>query len=161
MNVLLIRAESVIQRDSLLQMLMSYEIDAFTTPRVVSNKIADSTIDLGLEGYSVMFDGFPIYVNSQDESRAQELVKSHLVEVNNFTNDEELKSSHFSKYYRFSMFSLSLLPLVFHVLGFYHLLKAFKKKEKIHIGYFIFSTMIYLTSAIAIIAMFIDLLRSK
>jgi hypothetical protein len=127
---LLLKAKSIIQRDAILSELESQGINAFASPRDMSRKIADHTVDLALEGYSVFFDGFPIYVNELDKAAADEIANRLLRETQQTPMVSSDESPHLRRFFFCAIFSL-MLPAVMHVFGAYHLYRAFKTGEKI------------------------------
>ncbi len=88
-------------------------------------------MDLALGGYSVFFDGFPIYVNAADKEKAELLIHQLLKSTQNNEVESGEVSPHLRRFFLCSLFSL-ILPVIMHIFGAYHLYLAFKKQERIN-----------------------------
>lgn len=143
--VLAYKAESIIEREALLSLLQAEGLEAITTPRDISRKISSNTVDLAYEGYSAIFDGFPIYVRESDLKEAQEKIRNFLFKVRNSESSPQEKASrsNFSIFYYCSIFSL-FLPIILHFVGFFYLRKGFKQGEKLNLLYFVSAVVVYI-----------------
>lgn len=138
-----VQAESIIQRDAILSALAQAGIEAFSAPRDISRKIADTTLDLAYEGYSAIFEGFAIQVSKDDFARAKEIVDQVLREARLNVVDDDHQVNHMRRFYFCSLFTLTL-PIVMHVFAIYHLIEGIKKGEKLRPLYIVFSIGILL-----------------
>ncbi len=149
--VLVHKAQSIIQRDSLTNELAQAGIEVTTAPRDMSRKVADDTIDLALEGYSAMFDGFAMYVKNRDKSQAEAIIHKFLAAAD-ATGRElavEAKPNHMRKYLFCALFSI-MLPGLMHIFGIYHLSAAVRKGERIQPLMFIAGTLLYIFTLVVI-----------
>ena len=107
----------------------------------MSRKFTDETVDLSLEGFSVTFDGFPIFVKHRDRVAAEGIIRillesagvlipeqGHTGVTIPITSAEE--SPHFKKFLFCSLFAGGL-PFVLHLAALYHLYLSFNKQEKL------------------------------
>lgn len=124
------KAQSIIQRDSILAELEIHNIQAITTPRDMSRKVTENTVDLSLSGYSVFFDGFSIYVQEEDKAKADEIISRFLKETSNTKVEPTDEVPHLRRFFFCSIFSL-MVPVIMNIYAAYHLYMAFKKHEPI------------------------------
>lgn len=154
--VLLHKADSIIQREALLAALREAGIEPVSAPRDMSRKMADNTIDLGLEGYSVTFDGFSVFVKHRDKAAADTVLGAFMKNVDAPDARQE-ESDHLRKYFFCALFSF-VIPGVLHIFGLYHLVKGLEKGEKINWLKFIAGTVLYLftgsLTALALMTLF-------
>lgn len=148
---LLTKAESIIQREAILSELSAAGIESLTSPRDMSRKVSENTVDLGLNGYSVFFDGFPIYVRPEDLERAKSLLATILSGAK--AEPSSIESPHFKKFYFCVVFTF-MLPVVLHLLAAFHLYKALKNGEKIEPAKFTISMIIYFVLPICLLYYF-------
>ncbi len=142
---LLLKAQSMIQREAILAALAEGNIETATSPRDMSRKVADDTVDLALEGYSVFFDGFPIYVREKDVPAAQDIVNRLMAQAEMAGREKPLEeeSPHFRKFFFCTLFTF-IVPGVLHVAGMYHLYMAFKNGERVPLVKLVLFLAIYL-----------------
>jgi hypothetical protein len=126
----IIRAESVIQRDSLLAAFHEAGIEALSPPRDVSRKLTDSMVDYAYGGYSAIFDGFAIQVPEEQWEEARQIVDQVLKQARSFDEVPHEASNSLKKFY-FCCFFVLLAPLVMNIVAFYHLYKAYQHNEKL------------------------------
>jgi hypothetical protein len=162
--VLVHKAESIIQREALLNELAQSGIEAITSPRDMSRKISDSTVDLALEGYSAIFDGCPLLVRRQDQAAASEVIKGFLRRIQIQPVEMAYEPSpHFRRFFFCSLFGLSL-PVIMHLAGGYQLFMALKNKEKIRPFYFSVSLVLFAVGmvwAFSLLSFFKDWIVSR
>ena len=72
------RAQSIIEREAILAALREVELDPISPERTMSRKVTENTLDLSLEGYSLMFDGFKILVPLHQERQGRQVVEEVL-----------------------------------------------------------------------------------
>lgn len=132
-------AASILERDALLNELRESDIEVFTGPNDISRKITNETVDLSYEGYSAIFNGFPIFVLEKDESRAKAIVERFLAKAKSV---EPSATSYYRKFFMCSIYSFGF-PVLMHILGIYHLVKAVQGKEKIRPGLLVISALLY------------------
>lgn len=147
--MLIFKAQSIIQREALVSALAEENVEATTAHRHMSNRVADGTIDLALEGYSAVFDGFPIFVKERDRVPAQRVIREFLERTGSTEVAERTDASpHLTKFFFCSIFTI-ILPGIFHVVGAYHLFKGVQAREKI--------SLIRLVAALALFTMTLSL----
>lgn len=131
---LLLKAESIIQRDAILAALKAANIEATSPPRDISRKMTDETVDLSFEGISAMFDGFAIHVDEGHIEEAQKVAESVLKTARKTKDDPVLaRGDSMRKFYFCSVFTMVIpIPLLFHGLGIYHLVMGLKNGERPH-----------------------------
>lgn len=126
---LLVKAGSMIQREALLARLREAGIEPLSPPRDVSNKLADSTVDLALDGTAIFFDGFAIYVQDEQLEEAREVLarfdREHKISV----AEAQPERKPWKRYYFCSLFSL-MFPVLMTALATYHLIRAVNSGEK-------------------------------
>lgn len=143
---LVLKAESIIQRDAILAALKSANIEAHSAPRDISRKITDTTVDLGMDFVSVTFDGFSIYVDEKDLAEAQKTANSIVKTAMRAKDDPVLaRGESMRKFYFCCVFSL-MMPFLFHGLAAYHLYYGLKNGERMHWFYGTVSLIIFLGS---------------
>ncbi len=147
---LLIKAESIIQRDAILAALKSQGIEPHSAPRDISRKIADTTVDLSFEGFSALFDGFAIYVDEGELERAQKLTESLLKSAQKTKDDPGLaQGGSMRRFYFCCLFSITM-PILFHGLALYHLYMGLRSKEKFHPFYGTMSALVFIATGLFI-----------
>ena len=119
------KADSIVQRDALQARLAAARISSESPDRDMSRKIIDSTVDLSLEGYSALFDGFDIYVEEADTAAADRVVREFLSDVQSANLADQRPVPHWQRFYFCSIFSF-LFPILMPVLATYHLVKALR-----------------------------------
>lgn len=125
---LLWKAPSLIERDALRARLHGAGIAVEMPERSMSRKISSSTVDLSLDGYSVLFDGFPVYINQDDEPRAREVLAAFQAETAAVdASDLEAGERIWQKFSFAAMFSF-FLPGLF-LVATYHLVRAVARRE--------------------------------
>ena len=134
-------AQSIIERDALIQYLADHSIDAFSPSRDISRKFTENTVDLAFEGYSAIFDGFKIFVSPGQKEDALNLLKEFQSTHQEFSSLTE-KSS-FQTFSYCSIFSM-ILPFLMHFYGAINLAKAFRKKERIRVVRLVASLALYI-----------------
>lgn len=81
---------------------------------------------LSLEGYSSFFDGYKIFVRSEDKEKAEQLIRE------NFPAETSASiPDHPRKFLMSCLFSMTFLPIIGHVTAIYHLKKAIQHKQRI------------------------------
>lgn len=159
----LMRAESIIQRDAVMSALSAEGINAFAETRDISRKITDDTVDLAYEGYSAVFDGFTIQVNAVDFDRARAVAEGVLKRAQAVDRKMEEGSS-LQRFYFCCLFSL-FLPVVFHGLALYHLVRGLQRGEKPHPVYAAMSLVMFALTGVGafyflVTADLLEMLRS-
>lgn len=128
---LLLRAESIIQRDALLAALHAEGLHAISPSSDLSRKVTDSTVDLAYGGYSAMFEGFAIQVPENEFEQADAVVKQVLARAQKFeVPDSEVTNRNIVKFYFCCLFSTAA-PILMHALALYHLRNAIRLGEKV------------------------------
>ena len=113
---LLIKAESLIQRDAIVARLHSEGIACIAPERTISRKIMDGTVDLTLGGYSTTFDGFSIFVEDSDFERAGQIVAAFLQETTAAESSSALTEGNpWRSFFRWVLLSLILPVLPFFI----------------------------------------------
>ncbi len=150
---LVLRAESIIQRDAIIAALNAAKIEAHSAPRDMSRKIADDTVDLSLGGVSVMFDGFAIHVDEQYLEQAQKIA-AHIVKSALKAKDDPIlaKGESMRRFYFCCLFSIPM-PILFHGLAAYHLIVGLKNGERPHPFYGTMSLIVFIGTLIFVIYM--------
>ena len=142
---LLYRAPNMIERDAILSQLTEAGIEAITTPRDMSRQVSEGTLDLGLEGYSTFFDGFPIYVKEEDQEAAEgillEAIRSHV----EFQVEEPAAPNHWHRFY-FSALGCLIVPGLMHALAIWHYMKARRSSTPPRKLFLMFSWVLYLVT---------------
>jgi hypothetical protein len=161
----MLRAESIIQRDAILAALDDVDCDYVVVPRDISRKMFDGSVDLAYGGVSAVFDGFPIMVRAKDLDRARAVAKRVLdsadaLEADLAKSDTGMKSTprprrrepsvspYFNRYYRCALYSL-IVPGVFHLVGFWSLLRAIQNREIYQPRKMMVALLVYAVSAAA------------
>lgn len=145
--VLVFKAASIIERDALLNALNQEGIEGKTSQRDISRKITSTMVDLAYEGYSAVFDGFPIFVRGEDKDGARKIIESFFLEITRSESENlRKKPRHLNRFYFCALYSL-LFPVIFHVYGFHHLKEGLKAKEHIQWIYFVASIVLYVLGA--------------
>ncbi len=143
---LLLKAESIIQRDAILAALKSQGIEPHSAPRDISRKIADTTVDLSFEGFSALFDGFAIYVDEADLERAQKLAENIVKSAQKAKDDPGLaQGGSMRRFYFCCLFTITI-PILFHGLALYHLYHGLRNKEKFHPFYGTMSALVFVAT---------------
>jgi hypothetical protein len=140
--VLVHKANSIIQRDAIVEALQSEGLNPFTQERDVSKKVADGTLDLSYGGASAMFEGFPILVTEEEAARARDVVERVLASVREQDRIPR-ETDHLQKFYAMSLFSFLMIPVLAHAIGFYHLYEGIKKRQKINVVRFSAALIMY------------------
>jgi hypothetical protein len=126
--VLLVRADSIIQKEALLAALREENIDVRAPEMTLNRSVTDTTLDLALGGYSAVHErGFPIFVREVHQDRAKKIIDQVIKEYHN-QEPARLPMS-LNKFYVCSLYSIAL-PGLMHLLGLYHLVRYFKTKEQ-------------------------------
>ena len=146
---LLYEAQSIIERDALIEVLKNSDIDSVTSERDVSRKISNGTVDLSLGGYSAVSGGFPIYVDPDSSTQAKEILKNFLRNIKLVEQSEETGTDHFSKFAKCAVFTL-FIPVIFHFIGIYHLWMGFKNQEKVKGKSFYIALIFFILSGVFI-----------
>lgn len=147
--ILLFKARSVIQREALVSALLEQGVESATSPRHMSNRVADDTLDLSLEGYSVFFDGFPIYVKERHQKEAERLLALFLQRTAEAPGDSPTEETpHLRRFFFCAIFTV-ILPGIFHAVGLYHLIKALRAVEKIRPLSFLAGLALFILTLIA------------
>lgn len=129
---LLLKAESIIQRDAILAALRAQNIEPHSGPRDISRKIADTTVDLAFEGVSALFDGFAIYVDEREFDPALKIAEQTVKAAYKAKEDPQLaQGGSMRRFYFCCLFSF-VIPGVFHGLALYHLYYGLKNRERFH-----------------------------
>ncbi len=154
--VLAHKAKSIIQREALTDALQDSGIEVTSSPRDMSRKVSDDTIDLSLEGYSVFFDGFAMYVKNRDKARADEVIASFMAAVEAADREQNPvgATSYIRKYFFCALFSI-MLPILMHGFGLFHLVNAIRAGEKIRPLQFAFASALYLVTLLITVALII------
>ncbi len=145
--VVVYTAQSVIERDAMMAALQAAGIESEATKKDMHNRVTSNMVDAGFEGLvSISFRGFPLEVAAADLPRAQEVVA---LALKKFETSEELLPSngekHLTKYLQCCLFAF-FVPVLFHALALYHLVKAIQAKTPIWSMKFILATVIWLLS---------------
>jgi len=139
----LMRAESIIQRDAVMSALTAEGINAFAEEREISRKIADTTVDLAYEGYSAVFDGFTIQVNAADFDRAKAVADRVVARARAAPSDKTLEEgSSMRKFYFCCLFSV-LIPVIFNGLAVYHFVRGLQKGERPSVVWGLMSLLLF------------------
>ena len=126
--VLLGKAGSIIERDALLEALRVRGIKAVSPARDMSRKFTPNTVDLSLEGYSAIFDGFSIYVPSRHLEEARHIAQELDQRVRGAQQADKREPDHVQRFFLSCIFSF-FVPLVFHITALYHFRQALKKNQ--------------------------------
>ncbi len=146
---LLIRAESLIQRDALINALREQGIEAVTGERDISRKYADETVDLAYGGISAVFEGFSIWVPEAELSRAQGIVAEVMESVRSASSAEPLPpESHMRRFFFCTLMSI-VFPVVMNILALGHLIRGLRAGESIKWWMLVFGILIWITTSIA------------
>lgn len=128
------KAQSIIERDSLMAELSAAGIEAETEKKTMHNRIGDTTVDLAYDGVSsVSFDGYKIEVSNADSVRARAVIEQAL---ERFKREEKLNKpemtgdEHVRRYVASGLFGM-FVPVIFLVLGGYHLVQAVKLRGNV------------------------------
>lgn len=147
---LLVKAESIIQRDAIMAALKSQGIEPHSAPRDISRKIADTTVDLSFEGFSAVFDGFAIYVDEDNWSAAEKIAKSIVRTAQKTKEDPGLaRGGSMRRFYFCCLFTITI-PVLFHGLALYHLYNGLKNKERFHLFYGSMASLVFVLTGVFI-----------
>ncbi len=125
--ILLTKTPDLVVRGALVSRLGAQQIEVMAPDRdMIVNW--SSTPNLSLEGYSAIFDGYPVFVRRQDLAEAQNILRN-FEEENVQVNSEKREVDHARGFYFSALMSL-LLPGLMHVIALYHLGMTFQKKQK-------------------------------
>jgi hypothetical protein len=119
----------MIQRDALRARLDSVQIHSESPNRDMSRKVTGTTVDLSLEGYSAMFDGFEIYVNENDVDAAKEVIERFVRDERAAVMADTSPIPYWRRFYFCSIFS-TMFPVFLTMLASYHLLMALRRRLK-------------------------------
>ena len=122
---LLTKAESIIERDAVMAMLLENNINSESPARDLSRKVTSMTPDISYEGYSAFFDGFKIFVKNEDLASAQRLLEK----FNRETPKQSVSTDYANRFY-LCAFSSIVFPVIFHALAIYNFVKAVQTKQK-------------------------------
>lgn len=126
--ILVHRAQSLIERDSLMAELAAEGIEAETERKDMHNRLTSGSVDLAYDGLvSISFDGFPIKVSAQDAVRARTVIQAAVQKFESQQSPSEESSGeyHVRKFTEAGLFSI-FLPIVMHVVAVYHMIKAIR-----------------------------------
>lgn len=137
------KADSIIQREALLNALYNAGIRAQSPPRDISRKVTSTTVDLSFEGYSSFFDGFAIQVQDHEEHQAKEVIQKFLRETNVSLASEKPPVRYLQSFYFCSLFSL-MIPILLQALALIYLYKGLRNNEKLEIGKTFFAGLCHL-----------------
>lgn len=148
---LLVKAESIIQRDAILAALKSQGIEPQSAPRDISRKIADTTVDLSFEGFSAVFDGFAIYVDEEKLQEAEKIAKAIVRTAQKTKDDPGLaQGGSMRRFYFCCLFTITI-PILFHGLALYHLYKGLRNKERFHPFYGSMASLVFVVTGVFIL----------
>lgn len=123
------RARNVIERDSIMAHLKSEGIDSFTGQRDVIVNLTDH-VNLGLEGYSALFEGYRIYVQAENKDRSQQLIRQQNLVIQNTPQEPTDENRELNKFVSSCLFSV-LLPGIMNLLALFWLVKGLQKHQSL------------------------------
>jgi hypothetical protein len=126
--VLLVKAESHIERGALINELEEKGLHPVSAERDISRKTTSTTLDLSFEGYSAFFDGFSIYIPINEKAQADLIVNEMRTRVQK--DKTPANPNYLLKFYFMAMFGLAF-PGISQIPGFYFLYKGLRANEKI------------------------------
>lgn len=132
------KADSIIQRDALLNALATEGIHAQSPPRDLSRKVTPTTVDISYEGYSSFFEGFSIQVPEEQADTAKKIIESFIKSTQASTAQEKPVVRYLQSFYFCSLFSL-MFPFFMQAIAVYYLVKGIRAGEKLEKGKTLFS----------------------
>jgi hypothetical protein len=138
----LTKVPDLVIRGALISRLGEEHIEVYAPDQDVIVNLNSSSPNLSLEGYSALFNGYPVYVDRRDLETAKKVWSDFQVEMYKPTITE---TDHFQKFYMMSVTSF-IFPIVTHVLAFYHLREGLRKGQKYSVVRVFFSFFVMIPS---------------
>ncbi len=139
---LLTKLPDLISRGALVNRLGEDNIEVYAPDRDVIVNLNANTPNLSLEGYSALFDGYEVYVSRTRLDDAKKIWDEFQKEM---YKPSVIATDHPHKFYSMSVMSF-MLPIVTHVLAFYHLREGINKGQKFSKLKLVFSFLVMIPS---------------
>lgn len=139
---LLAKIPDLITRDVLVVRLGEKGIEVYAPERDMIVNVSPSP-NFSLEGYSALFDGYPVYVDQGDLARSRQVFEDFQKEIYQPSLEPV---DHTSKFY-FACVMTMILPGILHAIALFHLVQALRKKQSFKPAKAIFSALIFVASS--------------
>lgn len=147
---LLAKLPDLIQRDALVYQLGENRIEVMAPDRDVIVNLGGGP-NLALEGYSAIFDGYSVLVQTQDLARAKEILNTFYKTPN---SDTPSAVDWMSKFHLSAILSF-ILPGVLHITALLHLKRAIENKQFSWSLKTVFSMLIFVAT-LSVIVVFLQ-----
>lgn len=150
--VILYQAQSIIERDALIERFADEGIDAFAAPRDMSRKVADGTIDLALGGYSAVSGGLPVLVRKDQKDQALKLLEQFQRETQVQLADDVTPETapNLNRFVFCSLFSW-IMPGVLSIPAAYYFVQGLRQSERISTRKFVIGILLFIPPLVGLI----------
>ncbi len=143
---LLTKIPDLITRDALIARLGEKRIEVYAPDRDVIVNVSSSP-NLSLEGYSALFDGYPVYDDQSELTLSRQVLEEFQKEV----YQPSLEPIDHTRKFYFACVMTVMLPGVLHVIAIYHLVYAILKGQTFKPVKTVFSALIFVASILFLI----------